>query len=136
MDLEIHKIWNRCQTTNHQSTGLAHTIYYENQMTDSYKTDERVPKNIIRRNVRCSFIDDQLNVTIYYRNQKTRSLIMNNNPNKNKNIMQSTNVVYKFKCPHEDCKLRQNVEYIGLTATTLSRRLRTAILLPAALSST
>ena len=34
-----------------------------------------------------------------------------------------TNVVYRFKCPIGSCKLQENNTYIGLTTTTLSRRL-------------
>ena len=34
----------------------------------------------------------------------------------------TTNVIYQFTCPNEDCMLRSN-NYIGSTTTTLSRRL-------------
>ena len=37
--------------------------------------------------------------------------------------LQSTNVVYKFSCPKEDCTLLTNVSYISRTCTTLSRRI-------------
>ena len=33
------------------------------------------------------------------------------------------NVVYRYSCLKEDCKLLNNVSYIGMTTTTLSRRL-------------
>ena len=36
-------------------------------------------------------------------------------------ILQKTNIIYKFKCPLGDC-ISDNI-YIGLTSTTLSRRL-------------
>ena len=34
-----------------------------------------------------------------------------------------TNVIYNFNCSFEDCRLQPNVNYIGYTTTTLSRRL-------------
>ena len=44
------------------------------------------------------------------------------NNNEKKNMLNSTNVVYQFICPNEDCMLRK-MNYIGSTTTTLSRRL-------------
>ena len=35
--------------------------------------------------------------------------------------LKNTNVVYKFICPHEECFPRHNVNYIGVTTTSLSR---------------
>jgi hypothetical protein len=92
-------------------------------MTSAHKTDERALKGIIHRNVQCLSDDDTLKVAVYYKDQKVSSLIMKNNPIKKMNKFQSTNVLYKFTCPNEDCKLQRNVEYVGLTTTTLSRRL-------------
>jgi hypothetical protein len=37
--------------------------------------------------------------------------------------LQRTNVIYEFNCPTEGCKLLRNVKYVGMTTTTLSRRL-------------
>ena len=34
-----------------------------------------------------------------------------------------TNVIYMFKCPLGDCVSKENNTYVGLTITTLSRRL-------------
>ena len=48
---------------------------------------------------------------------------MNNNPTKKTDSLQQTNVIYEFSCPNEDCKLLQNIKYIGMTSATLSRRL-------------
>ena len=97
-------------------------VYYKNQMTDAYKVDERVLKDIIKRNTKCSQENIDLTLCIYYKNQKTSNLLMRNNLNPNKEL-KCTNVIYKFTCPHEDCLLRSNVTYVGNTATTFSRRL-------------
>ena len=47
---------------------------------------------------------------------------MKNNINKNSDL-KTTNVIYEFTCPNEELMLRPNVNYIGNTITTLSRRL-------------
>jgi hypothetical protein len=48
---------------------------------------------------------------------------MNNNPCKKSGLLQETNVVYKFSCNKKGCRLLPNINYIGLTSTTLSQRL-------------
>jgi hypothetical protein len=92
-------------------------------MSAAYKEDERALQQIIRRNVRCNEENDRINVIIYYKNSLTSNLIMNNNPIKKKCPLQQTNVLYEFSCPQEGCKLLNNIKYVGLTSTTLSRRL-------------
>ena len=44
------------------------------------------------------------------------------NNTQDENKLKSSNVVYLYKCSHEDCKLR-NTAYVGHTTTSLSRRL-------------
>jgi hypothetical protein len=105
-----------------ETRGATHTVKYQNQMTSAYKTDERALTSIIDRNVVTLSDDDTVKLLIYYKNQKVSSLVSRNNPIK-KIKFQSTNVLYKFSCPNEDCKLQRNVEYVGMTTTTLSRRL-------------
>ena len=50
-------------------------------------------------------------------------MVMKNSPSSDGNKFSRTNVVYRYSCPNEDCKLLSNVNYIGMTTTTLSRRL-------------
>ena len=38
-------------------------------------------------------------------------------------VLQKTNVIYKFKCPLGDCISDNDNIYVGLTSTTLLRRL-------------
>ena len=85
-------------------------------MSDAYKVDERVLKNIISRNVTCTN-QSKMELIIYYKNRKTSNCVMNNNLSATKEKLQFTNVVYKFTCPKEDCAP------IGRTTTTLSRRI-------------
>ena len=95
-------------------------LYYRNFMNSHYKTDERVLKNIVSKNVKGTG-DNVIKLHIYYQNTKTKNLVLKNNPVKTE-MLKRTNVVYKFSCPNEDCRLR-SVSYIGVTSTSLSRRL-------------
>ena len=95
-------------------------IYYNNQMHKNYRIEERVLKDLICTNIKCTNPNQRVNVVFYYKNRKTANLIMKNNLNANPSVLQQTNVVYNFTCPLPHCKAEQ---YIGLTQTTLSRRL-------------
>ena len=95
-------------------------IYYNNQMHKDYKVEERVLKEIICNNVKSTDPNQRINVIFYYKNRRTANLIMRNNLNTNHSDLQQTNVIYNFMCPLPHCKAEQ---YIGLTQTTLSRRL-------------
>lgn len=97
-------------------------LYYRSFMSSAYKVDERVIRGIIFDNVTCTNKNDTLDLTIYYTTKKTSSLIMKNNITASKDTLKMTNVVYKFCCPIEDCRLH-SVGYIGATTTSLSRRL-------------
>jgi hypothetical protein len=99
-----------------------HKIYYKNQMSQAYKTDERTLHSIIFNNVCCVQPNDQLQLVIYYKNRKTANLIMKNNPHVVSDDLRSTNVVYQYSCLLGDCGLQPTC-YIGETVTTLSRRI-------------
>lgn len=123
IDAEIKKqLHNQYNETRTQETqGKTHHIYYRNFMSTEYEKDERILKNIIKKNVTCRDKADKLKLHIYYQNMKTKHLVMKNNPIETKWLMR-TNVVYQFECPSEDCR-PQNNSYVGYTCTTLSRRL-------------
>ena len=92
-------------------------------MSPAYRVDERVLKSIIDRNVKCNLPEDRVKVIIFYRNIKSSSLIMRNNLHASQSKLKSTNILYEFKCPCEDCPLPYNSTYIGHSRCTLSRRL-------------
>ena len=102
-------------------TGEIIHLYYKNHMSTAHKVDERVIHDIIQNNVACTNSADKLRLTIYYKNRKTSQLLIRNSPVCSDDLKR-TNVVYQFACPHEDCRLRP-VNYIGVTTTSLSRRL-------------
>ena len=110
-------------TPKQQKTNVeTYTIYYKNQYSTAYKTDERILKHIIKTNTHCNNPEDKLKFTVYYKNRYISSLFMRNNSAKPTPTFQQTNLVYEYKCLLGDCE-HQNSSYIGLTTNTLSRRL-------------
>lgn len=63
-------------------------IYYANQMSPNYKTEERIIKDVINNNIITRASDKHVNITIFYKNQKTRNLIMRNQLYRNNNKLQ------------------------------------------------
>ena len=101
---------------------ITHTVFYRNQYTDAYRTDERVIRQIIRNNVRCIKPNDTLKLVIYSKNTTIKGLVSKNNQSPPPSDLQKTNVVYEFKCQTGECEHLNN-SYIGVTTTSLSRRL-------------
>ena len=99
------------------------TFYYCNQMSSAHKTDERVLQDIVKRNVRCTSPGDTLKLVVYYSSPKAQKEVMTNNPTRKRDCLHRTNVLYQFTCPEEGCRLLPNIKYIGMTTTTLSRRM-------------
>ena len=91
-------------------------------MNINYKNDESVLKKLIKENITCKDVDENINVIIYYRNIKTKNLIMKNNMCSLKRLIDNTNVIYKYNCPEKNCNFSKN-SYIGYTECTLTRRL-------------
>ena len=91
-------------------------------MNNQYKKDEKIMKDIIRKNVKPANENDKREL-IYYRNIKTKDLIMKKNIASNNNDPLSKSwSLYKFTCPHEDCELLTS-SYIGMTRNTINKRL-------------
>ena len=109
--------------TDRTENGATHRLFYQNTMSPAYKTDEKILRNIVKRHCKSVSPSDQLKLIVYYRNPTTRSMVMNNNPTRDKSMLKQSNVIYSYKCPFEDCTLRQNCKYIGHTTTSLSRRI-------------
>ena len=74
-------------------------------MTKANKIDERVIKNIVSRNVQCSNVNDRLNLIIYYKNKKSKQLVIKNSLGEKRSQLQHTNVIYEISCPNEECVL-------------------------------
>ena len=96
------------------------SVFYNSQYHKNYKIEERILREIISRNTECIQQNTKLNIVFYYKNPKASSLVMRNNLSPPTPTIKKTNVIYCFKCPlpHGDA-----VEYVGLTSTTIDRRL-------------
>ena len=89
-------------------------------MTTDYKTEEKTIKNIVYKNVRPTDKNSKISLTIYYKTKKTSQLLLRNRPSGNKTPLQEDHVIYQHTCNSEECGPHS---YIGMTRTTLSRRL-------------
>ena len=91
-------------------------------MSSAYKKDEKVLKEIVHKNCKPTN-DHKLKLIIYYRNPRTSSLILQNNPTKQADKLKQHNVVYKYSCNLNKDGALCNEVYIGHTTQTLSQRL-------------
>ena len=78
---------------------------------------------MIKNNVKCVKRLDKLKLIIYYKSATTKSLVMRNNQAPPSPALQQTNLIYEYKCTKDDCEHLPEVSYVGLTTTTLSRRI-------------
>ena len=110
-----------CTTPSSQQTYIK--LFYRNQMHYNYKSDEKILKTLIHKNILSTVPNKKIKLIIYYNKFKTSNLVIRNNSSPTIGVLQKTNVIYKFKCPLGDCISDNNNIYVGLTSTTLSRRL-------------
>ena len=89
----------------------------------NYKSDEKILKTLIHKNILLTDPNKKIKLILYYNKFKTSNLVIRNNSSPSIGVLQETNVIYKFKCPLGDCISDNNNIYVGLTSTTLSRRL-------------
>ncbi|XP_076056346.1 uncharacterized protein LOC143034295 [Oratosquilla oratoria] len=97
-------------------------IYYRAFFCMAYKEDERILKQIIKRNVKPTNPEKRINVVIYYKSQKTSHLLLRNSPNMIKEPTQQSHVIYRFTCKRGNCATLPST-YVGMTTMKLSRRL-------------
>ena len=117
---QLSKFIENQQRTTLQKSPLK--LYYRNYMSTGYKVDERILTDIVRRGVTPVHEEDSVQFIIYYKNKRTSQLVMKNNLNEKTGDLSRTGVVYQYTCPIGNCKTR-NTSYIGMSTTTLSRRL-------------
>ena len=78
---------------------------------------------MIQRNILPTDPNKKIKLIIYYNKFKICNLVIKNNSSSSIEILPKTNIIYQFKCPLGDCISENNNIYVGLTSTTLSRRL-------------
>ena len=103
-------------------TLLQTNLTHQRTITDVYKTVERLIEPFMRNNVKCCNSRDKLNITIYYKTSSISSLLTKNDQSPRPNDLQKSNLIYEFTCPIGDWERLRN-SYVGLTTTSLSRRL-------------
>ena len=97
-------------------------LYYRAHFSLEYKEDERIMRQIIKRNVTPMDPNKKIAFTIYYKNMKTSHLLLRNSPRHEVDKMQQSHVIYRYKCSRGNCESLPSV-YIGMTTMRLSRRL-------------
>ena len=112
----------------HQTTLNMLTIFC-NQMHKHYKHNEISVKNLIYNNISSTDSHNKIKLIIYYPKFNTTSLIISNNFSHSTSHLNTTSVVYKFKCPLGECFSTKNNSYIDLTMI-LSRHLTSLKLVP------
>lgn len=123
VDKEINKFLLKKKTPSEEQTVVTKiNLFYKNQMSSNYKIDERVLTSIFKEKVKCVNENETLKLNIYYQNRKTRNMLLRNNANATQDPLRRSNVVYKLKCPVEECTL-PNPCYIGSTQCTLAQRI-------------
>ena len=119
------RILNDCVNCIHKPTKISdintHDLFYCDQFKSTYRTDERVIKQIVQNNTRCNNPREKLNLKVYYASRTTSSLNCLNNQSPKFLELQRTNVVYEYTCKTGDYEHEEN-SYIGMTTTTLGRR--------------
>jgi len=95
-------------------------LYYRNHMSNAYKIEESTVKDLVYKNVKSTDENRTIELIIYYKTKKTSQLLLKNNPTTKPTTLQEVNVIYNHICTVEDCGPHS---YIGMTRTSLSRRL-------------
>ena len=107
----------QCTTPSSQQTYIK--LFYRNQMHYNYKSDEKILKTLIHKNILPTDPNKKIKLIIYYNKFKTSNLVIRNNSSPSIGVLQKTNVIYKFKGPLGDCISDNDNIYVGLTSTTL-----------------
>ena len=126
VDLQINKFLQQ-KLNNQKNLKIKDTIniFYKNQTHKNCHLDEKILKDIVKNNIKPTSKNKKININIYYKNNKTYSLIMKNNPSPPTSDLNKNNVIYQFSCPLQEPNSNNicNGKYVGMTSTTLLRRL-------------
>ena len=82
-DCILKKYVQQKQSQPQETPNQTHDRFYRNQMTSSYKIDEKV-LNIIKQNIKCTNENESIKLNIYFKNRKVSNLVMKNSPNTTK----------------------------------------------------
>ena len=114
-----------CTTPSSQKTYIKH--FYRNQMHYNYKSNEKILKTLIHRNIFPTDPNKKIRLIIHYNKFKTSNLVIRNNSSPLIGVLQKkkTTLYINFNVLWEIVSLIIIIIiiYVGLTSTTLSRRL-------------
>ena len=79
-------------------------------------------RKIVKRGVTPVDLHGEVSLRVFSRPNLTATLVMKNNNAPKPTLANETNVVYRFECTVGPCRGR-NIDYIGLTTTTLQKRM-------------
>ena len=74
-DCILKKYVQQKQSQPQETPNQTHDLFYRNQMTSTYKIDEKVLKNIIKQNIKCTNENESIKLNIYYKNRKVSNLV-------------------------------------------------------------
>ena len=80
-----------CTTLPSQKTYIK--LFYRNQMHYNYKSDKKILKTLIHRNILPTDPDKRIKL-IYYNKFKTSNLVIKDNSSPSIGVLQKTNVIY------------------------------------------
>ena len=90
-------------------------LYYQAHFSTNYRKDEKIIKQIIKKNVTPTDPDKKLNLIIYYKSIKTSHLLLRNSPKLEKGKTQQSYIVYRYTCTQGNCAALTLSSYIGMT---------------------
>ena len=79
-------------------------------------------KSFVYNNTSCVNEKDELKLIIYYKTSNVKRTFSRNNETSKLPKLQRSHLIYEYKCFYVKCG-RLNNSYVGMTSTTLSRRL-------------
>ena len=123
IDTIIKSFMNKKTRENNQTTENYQTIelYYRNQMTSSYKQEEKRLNKIITDHLQPTSENTKIDLKIYYKSQKLQLLLIKNN-SFTTDPKKRSRVVYEYSCIKEECQ--PSTTYVGYTEGTLVDRIR------------
>jgi hypothetical protein len=110
---------NRLQQTSSELPPVI--FYYRNQYTSNAKPEEDQLRKLLAKHVYPSAEHQDLQLRIFYKNKKLKSLFISNKIYKSN---AKSHVVYQFACPRDGCN---STKYIGYTTCSLAKRFYTHV---------
>ena len=117
IDNTINKfISNKFSENVNSTTSPRPCLYYRNQYSSQAREEEKNLQNIIKRHIKATKENQNIDLRIYYQNKKLKSSFIRNNQHASKD---ANRVVYQYECGRDTCN---GIAYIGYTTCSLPKR--------------